>query len=170
MCVDYAIFSINIERIRWFPLQLARFPAGERWEQHDVGHGIVATGHGALRLRSLIATLVQGLNCSLFPRLNWLHRIDTARRKCVHFRGLKQAAAKIYINGAKNTCFLRNMTNTFPNFFLINTSDIKQYSRIFTKTQIAKGTNAIQSTFVPFSVYRFCFRKWWNNSFLSILV
>ncbi len=36
------------------------------------------------------------------------------------------------------------MTNTFPDFFLINTSDIKQYSRIFTKTQIAKGTNAIQ--------------------------
>ncbi|WP_186725904.1 hypothetical protein [Rummeliibacillus sp. SL167] len=41
--------------------------AGERWGQQDVGHGVVATGRGALRLRSLIATL-WGLIYSLFPR------------------------------------------------------------------------------------------------------
>ncbi|MBO2537047.1 hypothetical protein [Rummeliibacillus suwonensis] len=35
--------------------RLTRFPAGECWGQQDVGHGAVATGRGALRLRSLIA-------------------------------------------------------------------------------------------------------------------
>ncbi|WP_146552460.1 hypothetical protein [Rummeliibacillus sp. SL167] len=40
---------------------------GECWGQQDVGHGVVATGRGALQLRSLIATL-RGLIYSLFPR------------------------------------------------------------------------------------------------------
>ena len=64
--VDYSILSTKYKCIRWFPLRLTRFPAGERWGQQDVGHGVVATGRGALRLRSLIASL-RGLNCSLFP-------------------------------------------------------------------------------------------------------
>ncbi|WP_146552539.1 hypothetical protein [Rummeliibacillus sp. SL167] len=41
--------------------------AGECWGQQDVGHGVVATGRGALQLRSLIATL-WGLIYLLFPR------------------------------------------------------------------------------------------------------
>jgi hypothetical protein len=50
--VDYPIFSTKYKGIHWFPLQLARFPTGERWGQQDVGHGIVATGRGVLRFRS----------------------------------------------------------------------------------------------------------------------
>ncbi|WP_186731271.1 hypothetical protein [Rummeliibacillus suwonensis] len=46
--------------------RLARFPAGECWGQQDVGHGVVATGRGALRLCSLIATL-RGSHLFAFP-------------------------------------------------------------------------------------------------------
>ncbi len=64
--VDYPIFFTKYKGIHWFPLRLARFPTGERGGQQDVGHGVVATGRGALQFRSLIASL-RGLNCSLFP-------------------------------------------------------------------------------------------------------
>ncbi len=70
-----------------------------------------------------IASL-RGLNCSLFPwDVEFSSSNHTARRKCLHFRGLEQAAAKIYINGAKNTCFFRILSNLSPIFFLINTPD-----------------------------------------------
>jgi len=57
-----------------------------------------------------IATLQEGLSSSLFP---WdiefassnRHRTKKMR---MHFRGLEQAAAKIYINGFKNTEFFEN--------------------------------------------------------------
>ncbi len=35
--------------------------------------------------------------------------------------GVEQAFAPIYINGAKNTCFFRILSNLSPIFFLINT-------------------------------------------------
>ncbi|WP_146550056.1 hypothetical protein [Rummeliibacillus suwonensis] len=102
--------------------RLARFPAGECWGQQDVGHGVVATGRGALRLRSLIATL-RGLIYSLFPRDIELasskqHRTKEMR---MHFRGLEQAAAKIYINGLKNTGLFKNYTKQTPLFFAKST-------------------------------------------------
>lgn len=38
----------------------------------------------------------------------------------MHFRGVEQAAAKIYIHGAKNTVFFKMEPNIHPDFFLIN--------------------------------------------------
>ncbi|WP_146553572.1 hypothetical protein [Rummeliibacillus sp. SL167] len=42
--------------------------AGERWGQQDVGHGVVATGRGALRLRSLIACAPCRVSSARFSR------------------------------------------------------------------------------------------------------
>ncbi len=38
----------------------------------------------------------------------------------MHFRGVEQAAAKIYIHGAKNTVFFKMEPNIHPDCFLIN--------------------------------------------------
>ena len=67
------------------------------------------------RLRSLIATL-RVLIYSLFPRdiefaSSNPHRTKEMR---MHFRGLEQAAAKIFINGLKNTEFFKTMPNRHP--------------------------------------------------------
>jgi hypothetical protein len=68
-----------------------------------------------------IATL-WGLIYSLFPRdVEFSSSNHTARRKCLHFRGLEQAAAKIYINIPKNTGFFKNYTQQVLLFFVKST-------------------------------------------------
>ncbi|WP_146549086.1 hypothetical protein [Rummeliibacillus suwonensis] len=112
--------------------RLARFPAGECWGQQDVGHGVVATGRGALQLRSLIATL-RGLIYSLFPRDVELASSNQHRTKemRMHFRGVKQAAAKIYINGFKNTEFFENCTK-YVFLIFVKSTRVTPYSSLKT--------------------------------------
>ncbi len=124
---------------------------GRMLGQQDVGHGVVATGRGALRLRSLIATL-RGLIYSLFLRdIEFSSSNHTARRKCLHFRGVEQASAPIYINGLKNTEFFKNYTKQTPPIFVKSTRVIFLIT-LYYKPVLSRDVYKKFHYFAPFDV------------------